>query len=99
MMRGVGVCNLVGLPVRHAACFQEVANRTRHVVISRAVGSHCTRLLEEVGGIEKRRWFPKSPLGNHGGDTADPGGNGFQCGRRARNNGRPPYPALSLDSD
>lgn len=47
MMRGVGACQLVGLPVRHAACFQDVANRMRHVIISRAVGSHCTRLLEE----------------------------------------------------
>lgn len=40
-------CDLTGYPVTHAHAIQRVANQMNHVIIFRAVGSHCTLLLEE----------------------------------------------------
>lgn len=40
-------CELTGFPVTHAQAIQRVADQMNHVIIFRAVGAHCTLLLEE----------------------------------------------------
>ena len=45
--RGVDACNLTGIPELHAEAFQEVANSTRCMISSRAVGKYATQLILE----------------------------------------------------
>ncbi|HEY4218673.1 MAG TPA: anthrax toxin-like adenylyl cyclase domain-containing protein [Gemmatimonadaceae bacterium] len=47
MLYGVAAFRETGMPVRHANAVQEVADRTGHAILFRAVGKHATRLLEE----------------------------------------------------
>lgn len=47
MLYGTAAFRETGMPGRHANAVQEVADRTGHAVLFRAVGQHSTRLLEE----------------------------------------------------
>jgi hypothetical protein len=47
MLYGTAAFRETGMPVRHANAVQEVADRTGHAILFRAVGKHATRLLEE----------------------------------------------------
>ena len=47
MLLGMEAIEMAGMPKSHARCFQDVANRSRCVVSSRAVGRYATRLLLE----------------------------------------------------
>jgi len=47
MLTGAAALQKTGMPQSHAACFQAVANKTRCVVSSRAVGVYATGLLLE----------------------------------------------------
>lgn len=47
ILRDRQACDLTGIPYAHAQAFQEVANRTRNVISSRAVGIYATDLILE----------------------------------------------------
>jgi hypothetical protein len=47
MNRGLEACQLTGIPELHAEAFQEVADATRWVIASRAVGKYATGLILE----------------------------------------------------
>jgi hypothetical protein len=47
MLYGTAAFRETGMPVRHANAVQDVADRTGHAILFRAVGQHSTRLLEE----------------------------------------------------
>ncbi|MDB5870607.1 MAG: hypothetical protein JWQ07_49 [Ramlibacter sp.] len=47
MRHDAGAYTLTGIPARHGAAMQQVADRMKHGILLRSVGSHCTRLLEE----------------------------------------------------
>ncbi len=47
MLRGDDACRASGMPVAHAPCFQDVANRKACVISSRSVGIHATGLILE----------------------------------------------------
>lgn len=40
-------CELTGYPMAHGQAIQRVADQMKHAILFRAVGAHCTRLLEE----------------------------------------------------
>lgn len=43
----VDACDRVGFPYAHGGAFQEVANETRNIILSRAPGKYATGLIEE----------------------------------------------------
>lgn len=47
MQYGHSAFHLTGTPVSHGPAIQTVADRLQHAILFRAVGAHCTRLLEE----------------------------------------------------
>lgn len=47
MRMGTDACELTGIPELHAAAFQEVADKTKFVIASRAVGKYATGLILE----------------------------------------------------
>src|SRR3954467_5618315 len=47
MIFGIGGFTLTGMPIMHRDSIQEVADRTGHAIMFRAVGKQSTRLLEE----------------------------------------------------
>jgi len=47
IQRGDDACTLTGIPELHAEAFQEVADRTRCMIASRAVGRYATQLILE----------------------------------------------------
>ncbi|MDH3431486.1 MAG: CyaA/EF/ExoY family adenylyl cyclase toxin [Gammaproteobacteria bacterium] len=47
MKHGAAACQLTGFPELHAEAFQEVADATKFVIASRAVGKYATGLIEE----------------------------------------------------
>lgn len=47
MLRGNEACDLTGIPIVHANAFREVADRTKCMIASRAVGKYATGLIME----------------------------------------------------
>src|SRR3954470_3973489 len=47
MIFGTGGFTLTGMPIKHRDAIQDVADRTGHAIMFRAVGTQSTRLLEE----------------------------------------------------
>src|SRR5271168_2761472 len=66
MYRGNDACELTGIPDLHAEAFQEVADSTRWVISSRAVGKYATGLILESyatkGFHNKAKSCPWGPM-------------------------------------
>jgi len=62
--RGVDACLLTGIPELHAEAFQEVANQTRCMISSRAVGKYATGLILE--GYSSKGFHNKAKSCNWG---------------------------------
>lgn len=43
----IDACDLVGFPYAHGCAFQEVADSTNNIIVSRAPGIYATGLIEE----------------------------------------------------
>ena len=64
ILRGQAACDKTGIPMLHAAAFQEVANATGNVISSRAVGIYATGLILE--GYSSKGFHNKAKSCNWG---------------------------------
>lgn len=56
--------DLTGIPINHQSAFQQVANQERCIIMSRAVGTACTQLIEE--GYSSKGFHVKAKSCNWG---------------------------------
>jgi hypothetical protein len=64
MLRGIEACIETGIPETHADAFQEVANREKCMIASRAVGKYATGLILE--GYSSKGFHNKAKSCNWG---------------------------------